>query len=378
MKRLSPLLFVLLLTGSCIDRLDISVPNSNASQLVVDGVITDEPGPYTVKLSLSETIDGFLKYTKSITAKRVTMFDDAGNEEVMREMETGTFQTKAGGIQGVVGRSYYIRIETRDGKIYESLPDKMEPVGNIDSLYYEFETIEPLDSETRYGFRFFINSQGQAEGDNLVRWKFTSVFELDTEPKLRLVPCRNGAPCACPDPPTCSGWTVTRQGDVVKVGDCTCCTCWVTRHESKPHLGDYQFAANAQARKVEVGYIPLDYYPFLKGKNRAEILQMSLSRQAFDYWKMIQIQKEGAASLFQSPAGKLVTTIFEKNGAGRALGIFYASSVRKRQRYLTKADVKVKFSRVPFWDCEFGTGRIPQSCLLAYPSSSTQRPPDWQ
>ncbi len=364
--------------SSCIDRIDITIPKSNTGQLVVDGVITDEPGPYTVKLSLSESADGFLKYTRPISAKQVTLFDDADNTEVLVEMGTGVFQTKSTGMQGVIGREYFIRIETRDGKVYESLPDKMNPVGSLDSLYYEFETFEPLNEETQYGFRFFIDSQGLPEGNDLLRWKFVSVFELDAEPKIRLIPCRNGAPCACPAPPECSGWVVTRQGDVVQVGNCTCCTCWITRPETKPHLGDYQFAENQQGRRIEVGYIPLDYFPFLKGKNRAEVLQMSLSRQAYDYWKMIQIQKEGAASLFQSPAGKLTTTIFEKTGTGRALGIFYASAVKRKQLYLTREAVKVKFSRIPDWDCEFGTGIIPQSCLLAYPFSSNQPPTDWQ
>jgi len=377
-NRIVLLLFVSILISSCIDRIDITIPKSNTSQLVVDGVITDSPGPYTVKLSLSESVDGFLKYTRPVTAKQVTLFDNVGNSEVLEEVETGTFQTKPSGIRGVVGREYYIRIETRDAKIYESLPDKLNPVGTLDSLYYEFESYQALNEETQYGFRFFINSQGLPEGNDLLRWKFTSVFELDAEPKLRLVPCRNGAPCACAAPPECSGWTVNRQGSVVKVGDCTCCTCWVTRPETKPHLGDYQFAENRQGKRIEVGYIPLDYFPFLKGKNRAEVQQMSLSRQAFDYWKEIQVQKEGAASLFQSPAGKLTTTIFEKNGTGRALGIFYASAVKKKQRYLTGDDVPIKFSRIPFWDCEMGTGRIPQSCLLAYPFSSTTPPEDWQ
>lgn len=377
MRRYFILFFGLLLISSCIDRIDITVPKSITSQLVVEGLITDEPGPYTVKLSLAAPVDGFLKFSKAITAKQVTLFDNAGNSEALVETETGTFQTRPNGIRGVIGREYTLRIETRDGKIYESLPDKLNPVGDVDSLYYEFESYEPLNEQTQYGFRFFMDGQGLPTGDNLVRWKFTSVFELDTDPKLRLVPCPGGAPCSCPEPPLCSGFIVG-QFDLVKVGDCTCCKCWVERKENKPHVGDDRFVSQGKAKKVEVGYIPLEYFPFQKGKNRAEVMQMSLSRQAFDYWRIIQAQKEGAASLFQPPTGKTITTIFEKNGSGTALGIFYASAVKKKQLYLTHADVPVKFSRVPFWDCEQGTGRIPQSCILAYPFSSNQPPADWK
>lgn len=377
MRRLCLLMIGLALFSSCIDRINIVVPDSNVSQLVVDGLITDEQGPYTVKLSLASSIDGFLQFSKPISAKRITLFDNAGNAEVFEEIEIGTFQTKPNGMQGVIGREYFIRIETVDGKIYESLPDRMNPVGSVDSLYYEFESYKPLNEQTQYGFRFFADGSGLPDGDNLVRWKFISVFELDTDPKLRLVPCPGGAACSCQEPPKCSGWIVGTFG-LVPVGDCTCCTCWVTRQESQPHVGDDQFTAQRKAKKVEVGCIPLDYFPFLKGKNRAEVKQMSLSPAAYDYWKIIQSQKEGAASLFQPPTGKTITTIFEKNGKAAALGIFYASAVKKRQLYLTNADVPVKFSRVPFWDCEQGTGKIPQSCLLAYPFSSNKPPADWK
>ena len=57
MKRVLLLFFGLALMGSCVDRIDITIPKSNTGQLVVDGLITDEPGPYTVKLSLAENVD---------------------------------------------------------------------------------------------------------------------------------------------------------------------------------------------------------------------------------------------------------------------------------------------------------------------------------
>lgn len=378
MNRFLLLFFGLALLSSCIDRIEITIPKSNTGQFVVDGLITDEPGPYTVKLSLAENVNGFLNFAKPTSAKKITLFDNVGNTEVMVEVENGKYETKPNGIRGVIGREYAIRIEMQDGKIYESLPDKLNPVGTLDSLYYEFVSTQPLDGQTQYGFRFFIDSQGLGKGEDLVRWRFRSIFELDSEPNLRLVPCRGGAPCACPAPAECSGYVVF-QGDVVEVGPCSCCTCWVTRPETKPNIGDYQFFANQQGRRIEVGYIPLEYFPFKKGKNRAEVWQMSLSQQAYDYWRTVQIQKEGAASLFQFPAGKLNTTIFEKTGTGgSALGIFSASAVKKKQLYLKKDDVKIVFSVIPDWDCQIGTGIIPESCLKAYPYSSNERPADWQ
>lgn len=373
MKNVAFLFLGSLVIGSCIDRINIAIPDSYSSQLVVDGVITDEPGPYTIKLSKATRIEKFLLLnTEAVSNARIVVSDDLGASEILEEKEPGTYQTKENGIRGAIGRTYSIRIETKDGKVYESVPDTMRPVGELDNLYYEFESFIPLNDQERYGFRFYIDATGSPASENLVRWKFTAVFEVDADPKLHVADSKS---CK-PDPPLCSGWIFGELG-LQKVSDiCTCCTCWVTRYEDKPHVSDNRFVSNGKAKRVEVGYIPLEYFPFLKGKYRAEVKQMSLSKEAFDYWQLIQSQKEGAASLFQPPTGKIKSNIFQTNGTGQTLGVFYASAVKTKQLYLGHSDVKVKFSRVPLWDCE--VGKIAESCILAFESSSNKPPADWK
>lgn len=377
MKKSGILFLLIALFDSCIDRIQITVPDSYSSQLVVDGLITDRPGPYTVRLTKSTRIEKFLEFSQeSLPGATVTIFDNMGNLEVLVEKEAGVYQTKVNGIQGIVGRTYSIKIETKDGKVYESIPDIMNPVGEVDSIYYEFKSYLPLNDQTRYGFMFYIDAHGIPNIDNLIRWKFTGVFEIDAQPQLHTKPCSAG-PC-CPDPRICSGFKLSQlDGEtLVRVGECTCCTCWVTLEEESPHVSDNQFVSNKGIKKLEAGFIPLEYFPFQKGKYRAEIKQMSLSKQAFDYWQLIQAQKEGAASLFQPPTGKIRSNIFEKNGEGAVLGIFYASAVKTKQLYLTYSDIKVKFSSTPLWACEKGI--IAESCILAFPNSSNVPPADWK
>jgi hypothetical protein len=105
---------------------------------------------------------------------------------------------------------------------------------------------------------------------------------------------------------------------------------------------------------------------------------MSLSRTAFDYWRTIQSQKEGGTSLFQPPTGKTRTNIVEKSGRGIAQGIFYASSVRKKQVYLSNKAIKGLFIRRPNWDSCTEEWQIKESCLLAFKHSSNKPPADWK
>jgi Domain of unknown function (DUF4249) len=361
MKKVSILFLCCLLFSSCIDRINIEVPDSYSSQLVVDGVITDEPGPYTINLSLASRIEGFLPFRKLVSADKVTLFDNAGNSEVLEETERGIYQTKPDGIQGMVGREYHIEIEW-DGKVYESLPDMMSPAGNVDSIYYELESFQPVDAPTRYGFRVYTDAQGVPDSDNLFRWKHTGTFVIFTQPEIHRSPrdCSlDIRPCAYNDP----------------YGGCTCCQCWVTQYDEKPYVSDNQFIIGGKFKRIEAGFVSIEYYPF-QITYRMEVKQMSLSRVAFDYWKTLQTQKEGANSLFQPPTGKTRTNIFAKDGSAEAQGIFYASAVKLKQLYLTNADLKVTLA-VPKAACD-PPGIIAEDCRLAYRYSSTKPPTDWK
>jgi len=358
--RLLPAVLGFLLLASCIDRIRIEIPDSEL-QLVVDGVITDEPGPYTVQLTRASRVDDFLNFRKFVTAKSVTIYDNIGNTELLNETQMGVYQTKANGIQGVVGREYWIKIEMLDGRVYESIPDRMNPVGRLDSLYYEVETFQPISDPTQYGLRIYVDGKGIPEEDNLLRWKFQGTYVIDAYPLIH-----TSAPFCTPDPRPCGS-------DF----PCTCCRCWVTRNEDQPHVSDNQFVSNGLFKRAEIVYIPIEYFPF-QIKYRISVKQMSLSRRAFDYWRIIQRQKEGATSLFQPPTGIARTNIVEKSGLGTTLGIFYAAAVKKKEVYITRADVtrQLQSITIPNWNCEVGI--IAEDCRLAFPLSTTTRPADWK
>jgi hypothetical protein len=393
MKNSLILFTTLLLLDSCLDRIYIPVPSEDLTDIIVDGQITDEPGPYTVKLTKGIKIDDSRQVGEPIYAKRITLFDNAGTEEVLEQTGNGIYQTKPGGIQGVIGREYFIRIETYGGNVIESLPDRMNPVGEVDSIYYEFESHQPVDAPTEYGYRIFIDAHNDPGNDNYLRWKFTGTYVVETLPQYNI----HSVPPACPTPGClsycplpCSGYAYV-NGELKKgyaynpktnmieyTGvECTCCRCWVTPREDKPKVSDNQISKNGKFVKVEMGYVPINYYTFFE-KYRVEIRQMSLSRAAFDYWKVVQSQKEATNSLFQPVTGKVPTNLFETTKGSGVQGIFYAAAITKRQIYLDKTTHKVDI-RVPV-DCLGREGAMGEDCSTAFPGSMStyQQPADWK
>lgn len=360
--RISSLLFLLLI--ACVDRISIDATGEFTPQIVVDGFISDDPGPYTVRLFRSSSVEDNLGSATPFSARAVTIFDNLGNSEALTETGNGTgiYVTKPTGIKGVVGRVYTLRIENRDGLVYESSPEVMRSPGLVDSVYYEFESFKPLEGPTEYGYRVFMDSQGE-EGSNYFRWKFNGTYRVETNPEQRTVPFGQAR---IPDPPPCSGFVYT--GELVMVGDCQCCVCWVKQTENLPKISDNQFVIGGKFKKVEMGFIPVNAFTFFD-RYQIEIEQLSLSQAAFDFWRSIEQQKKGATSLFQPSFGEVKTNIFPVNGGPKVLGIFYASGKARKSVFIRRDQVPVP---VPA-----PSTAIPEACNFVFSNASTTKPSGW-
>jgi hypothetical protein len=394
MRLKSILLFTLILLASaCVDRITIKIPVLPSAIFTVDGLITDEPGPYTVKLTSAIRVDGGLtRGGEAISVKKITLYDDIGNEETLSEINQGTYQTKPDGIRGKIGREYHIRIEANDGTIYESLPDKMNPVGEVDTIYHRFQSFQPTNSPTEYGYRISIDAHDLPGSESYIRWKLTGTYVIETLPQYTYCVPNPPPPPACTYCPSdCSGFAyvdgqlkegyalnpVTQKIEFVQGLKCTCCRCWVTKFEEHPHTNDKQFVANGKYREVEMGFVPVNFYTFFE-KYRVEVTQMSLSRFAFDFWRAIQAQKESSSSLFQPISGKIPTNILDVERKTEVLGIFHASAVTKKQIYIKREENKLNtLIQIPV-DCNGREGAMGKDCRLAFPFSSLTPPTDWK
>ena len=176
---------------------------STATALVVEGLITNQPGPYTVKLT--RTADYALTSLNLLeTGALVVIADTVGNQEVLQELTPGVYSTKKGGIQGVLGRTYKLRIQTKDATIYESDLERLKACPPIDRLYYEYQ-YDPtaLTNDKANLWNVFIDTQDPASPGDFYRWEWTHYQFLDY---CALVAGTNDVGISC-----CSNcWDITR------------------------------------------------------------------------------------------------------------------------------------------------------------------------
>jgi hypothetical protein len=105
--------------------------NTSNPRVVIEGNIKDQPGPYSVLLSMTGSYFDTTLATPPISHAQVVITDDHGNRDTLKEVISGTYQSST--LIGISGRTYTLSVKA-DGKEYmaiSSMPTKVF----IDSLY---------------------------------------------------------------------------------------------------------------------------------------------------------------------------------------------------------------------------------------------------
>lgn len=129
------------LLASCEKIITLPV-ESNEQKMVIEANITDQPGPYFVKLTKSVGL-GEANVYPFIDNALVIIVDDLGNKDTLVNTSGGIYKTRS--IVGVYGRTYFLEVKV-DGKTYtaqSTMPNKV----NLDNL--RVNTF-PINGETRY------------------------------------------------------------------------------------------------------------------------------------------------------------------------------------------------------------------------------------
>ncbi len=363
------ILIVILLTA-CLDNFNLKV-NGTTKLLVVNGMITNEPGPYSVKLFWSSNVGDILNQASPVVGASITLLDDLGLSEVLQDQGKGVYQTSANGIQGQIGRTYHLQIKTPDGQSYYSKPELLTSAGTIDSLFYQFNQSESIQSGVAVannGFYMYVNSHS-ASAESLLRWNWTGTFEVVTHPELATIPNTGmpGLPSLLAAPLPCSGYISTDFVTIQKVDRCTCCQCWVDQYPNSPVLSNNQSGMSNNYQAFNVAYIPANPVYFFV-KYYFELQQLSVTQNTYTFWKLIRSQQTGATSLFQPPIAKVVGNIEANSANNQALGVFSACGIVRKSMWLSRNDIPYNFPDVLLVD----------DCTKLDSTARTKQPSFWQ
>lgn len=293
-------LFWVSLLVSCVTEFQpdsVSIP----SALIVEGMITNQPGPYFVKLT--RTADySYTSLNLLETGATVTISDDLGNKETLKESSTGgTYQTSATGIQGIAGRTYKVTIRTRNGDQYESDPEKLKAAPAMDHIYaeYRYDPQYVINNGKANGWDVYVDTKDAETLGDYYRWDWTHYEFTDV--------CR----------------TISSPGQSVLTGIPCCSNCWDITHcyiNCINIMSDVNINGRSISRQL-IERVPYDsgtpYY--------LEITQQLLSQGVYNFFKTAQQQVSNSGGLFDAAPGSIGGNIHSTSNANlRVYGYFGA------------------------------------------------------
>ncbi|MFW5762208.1 MAG: DUF4249 domain-containing protein [Cyclobacteriaceae bacterium] len=338
LRQIFYVVFFLLIT-SCIEEYQLNT-SENPRLLVVNGQITDQPGPYEVELHYSGVFGQNSDFSQSINNAEVYLEDNEGNLEQMRSIGLGKYMSKADGIQGKIGNQYWLNITLPDGSSYRSLPETLLPVPEIDSLYYRIEEEIRYDPTNRpytsIRFPIYASVADPVGTDNFYRWDWDAIEQIFTN---------------VPSPPP------------IITSDTIVTTCYLIPSLKKSNqiivAGD-QFN-NGNAFEQLIYKLPYDRSSHFL----ITIYQYSLTEKAYDYWQLVKQESRRSGSIFDpAPANVVGNIIPENNTAQEALGYFTASAVTSKKLLVDRSGTNATPSKI----------RLEGDCRYLYPGAYEEKP----
>jgi hypothetical protein len=331
MKTKFPIYIILLLVlvSACITPISDFTQVSSTSFLTVEASLTDQLGSQRVKLySSSDKLTG--SYFLPITKGKVYMIDEKGIREDFLESSTkGTYLSSAK-YAGRVGGTYTLFIETIDGKKYQSSPETMKPVPEIENLITRFEVQDNYakGDQRRVGFNLYVDFQDPTTtGDNYQwYWKhYERTFICET--------CQGGATydfrtntCVSPRVPTEQTLNYRCDGN-----------CWDITFSTDLNIFSDSYLNGQRITGKQVARVPFDgvspYY--------LQFEQRAITRNSYNYYQGLNAQVQNNGTLFDVPAETKFSFNIKSttNSTEKILGIFDVYSVRKRIFYIDRTQV---------------------------------------
>lgn len=353
--RLATLILLFIAFISCVEEIEFSLSGDERPYVVINGKVTNLPGPYKVEIMRSGVFsDEQARFPSPISNATVVIEDDLGAQFELAETEPGIYLTVDSAFVGKPGRAYFVQATLPDGGVYRSTPEILKSPITIDRVHIAFKTTDELNetgnivSQTR--LKLLINTQIPSEGMTLFKWDAEGEFAFqDTGQPFANIPSK---------------------------------ICWIKDdiNTNVVSISDDRLAAGQFIRDQEIisqNFHDRTEFKFYR-KYLFKVYQESLTKSAHTYWSEVKQTLERKGGLFESPPDMVRGNISNIHNTGEiALGYFYAAGVDTKMLFVSREDAGGQ----P-WLCniEEYQGAMDQRCIdcLLFRNSTDVKPTYWE
>ncbi len=315
MVRLKLLLYyslVLILLQNCREPFDVEVPAGN-SLLVVNGMITDHPGPYMIKLSRSSPL-GSLDFPAESGAS-VAIESASGEIETLVEASNGYYFTSEDGIRGEIGEQYRVSIQTRHEETYQSDWKLLKQSPPIDSVYFTYKE-EQAEEGLLQGIQTFVDTHDPTNKTEYYRydWIETWHYTVPYSPQYEYL-----------------GNDSTSVIEKKAV-------CWIEQPSTSIDI-----ASSTQNDRDIISRHPILFIttqtPRLRILYSLLVNQYALDQDEYLFWKGLKETVNESGTLFDKQPQSIIGNIHRINSDEPVLGYFSASSISAKRIFMDRSDL---------------------------------------
>ncbi len=354
------LLIVFFTTYSCLDRIDFQVPGKERETIIIQGKLAFG-SPSRAEAQITKLFDFTASSVTPIDVRSCVLVDEDGNTKSLERTDRNTYEAIIFAADPEMtiefGKQYMMRVETFDGRTFESSLEVLDDVPQPESLSIEYfdrnDSVGIANPWLRLGISTpTVLSDGSPAR---LRWDIQEVARVTDSPVSR-------NPNNPIEPTTCYVFNTLDNTRVVLI-------------DGEEFSGDRVDNLQIVESPIKTTYREGVYL---------NVFQESLSRDAFEYWENVSdvISREG--SMFDPPAGKIFTNFknIKDPVEDEIFGYFYASSQKVIRTYISPEDLgnPPKFCPPPTQGQNPGrTCNLPPVCCdcAALANSVTERPLWW-
>lgn len=306
------ILFVMLVVFGCKDKYDIQLKDIDKSLLVVEGVLT--AGQDSTIITLSRTLKvndkaGF----KPVLSAVLTVEEKNGRTFSLKEIGSGRYASSALGLS--TGNDYRLRIRTADNKEYLSDYVVAKQTPPIDSITWE----KNLD-----GLLVYANTHDATNSTKYYKWDYDETWEIRSHYMSQYE--------------YIGGTTIIQTTNPFNY------RCWKYASSNTINI-----ASTAQLTSDVVSEAPIQFIPNNSDKLsvRYSILvkQQSLTKEAYEYLKLMKKNTESIGSIFDPLPSELKGNIHcISNPEEGVIGYLTASEFSQKRFFVTSREIGWKFT----------------------------------
>lgn len=293
--------------SGCIDPFVPKLGTAPNSFVVVDGVITDQPGPYLVKINRSVPLNQVDDSQSYLSGLSVYIEEENGVNELLTETSPGIYETSA--IQGVQGNRYKLTFNY-SGKQYQSTWEEIEIAPVIDSVYFQIENKPTSDKLIlSRGFQYYVDSHGDQNTSKNFRFEWEETWKIGVTYRALHDYIGNDK----------VDWAALPLYD-----------CWKYDNSKTISLATTEGFIDNVLSKHEL--------PFITGEEEKYVLRHSLLVKQFTldddeyiFWKTLKEGNEELGSLFDKQPARVVGNMSSSADGEIVLGYFSASGMREKR-----------------------------------------------